>query len=161
MATRRLFKFFLTIVAIFFVFGVLAIIGAGVVVMRGPSVPDDSTLILRMGGELVETPPNDVIGQVTGGARAQTVRSYVDALRRAKTDPRIDSVLIVPTHFESPLLGKDSGAARRDPRLPQVGQTHHGVSRVRRRSRVLPRDRRRSHLSAADEQPRSERGRHL
>ena len=51
-------------------------------------------------------PPNDVLGQVTGGARAQTVRSYVDALRRAKTDPRIDSVLIVPTHFDSPYWGK-------------------------------------------------------
>ena len=106
MAKRRLFKFFLTIVAIFFIVGVLAIIGAGVMVMRGPSVPDHSTLILRMGGELVETPPTDVIGQVTGGARAQTVRSYVDALRRAKDDPRIDSVLIVPTHFESPYWGK-------------------------------------------------------
>jgi protease IV len=106
MAKRRLFAFFLTIVAIFFIVGALAIIGAGVMVMRGPSVPDHSTLILRMGGDLVETPPTDVIGQVTGGARAQTVRSYVDALRRAKEDPRIDSVLIVPTHFESPYWGK-------------------------------------------------------
>ena len=73
---------------------------------RGPSVPDHSTLILRIGGELVETPPNDVFGQVTGGARAQTVRGYVDALRRAKADPRIDSVLIVPTPFQSPYWGK-------------------------------------------------------
>ena len=106
MAKPRLFKFFLSLVAIFFVFGVLAIIGAFVMVMRGPSVPDHSTLVLRMGGELVEMPSNDVLGQVTGGARAQTVRSYVDALRRAKSDPRIDSVLIVPTHFDSPFWGK-------------------------------------------------------
>ena len=76
------------------------------VVSRGPSVPDHSTLILRIGGELVETPPNDVLGQVTGGARAQTVRGYVDALRRAKNDPRIDSVLIIPTPFQSPYWGK-------------------------------------------------------
>jgi protease-4 len=74
--------------------------------MRGPSVPDHATLVLRIGGELVETPPNDVISQVTGGGRAQTVRSYVDALHRAKDDPRIDSVLIIPTHFESPYWGK-------------------------------------------------------
>jgi len=106
MAKRRLLKFFLSLVTIFFVVGLLITIGAWVLVLRGPSVPDHSTLILRMGGELVETPPNDVLGQVTGGSRAQTVRGYVDALRRAKTDPRIESVLIVPTHFDSPYWGK-------------------------------------------------------
>jgi protease-4 len=106
MAKRRLFKFFLSLVTIFFVFGVLAVLGAWVLMMRGPSVPDHSTLVLRIGGELVESPPNDVLGQVTGGSRAQTVRSYVEALRRAKHDPRIDSVLIVPTHFDSPYWGK-------------------------------------------------------
>ena len=106
MAKRRLFKFFLSLVILFFVVGVLAVVGAWMVVLRGPSVPEHSTLILRIGGELVETPPNDVLGQVTGGARAQTVRGYVDALRRAKSDPRIDSVLIVPTPIQSPFWGK-------------------------------------------------------
>jgi protease-4 len=106
MAMPRLFKFLLLFIPIFFLVGLLAIIAAWTLVLRGPGIPDDSTLILRIGGELVETPPNDVIGQVTGGARAQTVRSYVDALRRAKNDPRIASVLIVPSHFESPFWGK-------------------------------------------------------
>jgi protease-4 len=106
MAKRRLFKFFLSLIVLFFVVGVLAIVGAWMVVSRGPSVPDHSTLILRIGGELVETPPNDVLGQVTGGARAQTVRGYVEALRRAKDDPRIDSVLIIPTPVQSPYWGK-------------------------------------------------------
>jgi len=106
MAKRRLFKFVLGIVILFFVVGVMAVIGAWMMVLRGPSVPDHSTLILRIGGELVETPPNDVLGQVTGGARAQTVRSYVEALRRAKDDPRIESVLIIPTPFQSPYWGK-------------------------------------------------------
>jgi protease-4 len=106
MAKRRLFKFFLGLIVLFFVVGVLAIIGAWMVMLRGPSVPDHSTLILRIGGELVETPPNDVVGQLTGGSRAQTVRGYVDALRRAKEDPRIDSVLIIPTPFQSPFWGK-------------------------------------------------------
>lgn len=106
MAKRRLFKFFLSLVILFFVVGVLAVVGAWMLVLRGPSVPQHSTLILRIGGELVETPPNDVLGQVTGGARAQTVRGYVDALRRAKSDPRIDSVLIVPTPIQSPFWGK-------------------------------------------------------
>jgi protease-4 len=106
MAKRRLFKFLLSLVALFFVVGVLAIVGAWMAVSRGPSVPDHSTLILRIGGELVETPPNDVLGQLTGCARAQTVRGYIEALRRAKVDPRIDSVLIVPTPVQSPYWGK-------------------------------------------------------
>ena len=103
---KRLFKFFLGIVIVFFVFGLLAVIGAWIAVRRGPAVPDHATLILRIGGELTETPPDDVLGQVTGGGRAQVVRSYVDALRRAKTDPRIESVLVMPTPIESPYWGK-------------------------------------------------------
>jgi protease-4 len=106
MAKRPLFKIFLSVLVLFFVFGVLAIVGAWMVILRGPSVPDNSTLILRIGGDLVEMPPNDVFGQITGGTRAQTVRSYVEALRRAKSDDRIDSVLIVPTPIQSPYWGK-------------------------------------------------------
>jgi protease-4 len=106
MAMRRLFKFVLSFVILFFVVGVIAMIGAWMMLMRGPSVPDHSTLVLRIGGQLVETPPDDVLRQVTGGVRAQTVRSYVEALGRAKDDPRIDSVLIIPTPFDSPFWGK-------------------------------------------------------
>jgi protease IV len=106
MAMRRPVKFFIGFILLFFVVGVLALAGAWMMVLRGPSVPDHATLILRIGGDLVETAPNDVLGQVTGGAKAQTVRGYVDALRRAKDDPRIESVLIVPSPFESPFWGK-------------------------------------------------------
>jgi protease IV len=106
MAKRRLVKFFLSLFILFVVVGVLAMVGAWVVVSRGPSVPDRSTLILRIGGELVETTPNDVLGQVTGGARAETVRGYVETLRRAKTDSRIQSVVIMPTPVQSPYWGK-------------------------------------------------------
>ncbi len=106
MAKGRLFKFFITFVILFGVVTMAAIVGAWIMVRRGPSVPDHSTLILRIGGELAESPPNDVFGQVTGGARVETVRSYVDALRRAKDDARIESVLIMPTPFASPFWGK-------------------------------------------------------
>ena len=106
MAKRRLFKFFLTLVVIFFAIGAAAVIAGLILMRRGPSIPERSTLVLRIGGELVETPPNDVFEQVTGGKAAQTVRGYVEALRRAKTDARIQSVLIVPSHFESPYWGK-------------------------------------------------------
>lgn len=106
MAKRRLLKFVLGLAILFVLAGIVAVAGAWMVVGRGPSIPDHSTLVLRIGGELVETPPNDVLGQLTGGARAQTVGGYVDALRRAKSDPRIESVLIVPTPFQSPYWGK-------------------------------------------------------
>jgi protease-4 len=106
MANRRLLKFVLSLVILFVVLGMVAVIGAWIVVGRGPSVPDHSTLVLRIGGDLVETPPNDVFGQLTGGVRAQTVGGYVEALRRAKSDPRIESVLIVPTPFQSPYWAK-------------------------------------------------------
>ncbi len=90
----------------FLVVILLGALGTWAAIRRGPSVPNHSTLVMRVGGNLVETPPNDVIGQVTGGVRAQTVRDYVDMLHRAKSDSRIDSVLLVPTPFDSPYWGK-------------------------------------------------------
>ena len=106
MAKRRLLRFFVILFALFVIVGVLGAVTGGFLLMRGPYVPEHATLLLRIGGTLVETPPSDVFGQVTGGARAQTVRSYVDALRRAKTDARISSVLIMPTHFDLPYWAK-------------------------------------------------------
>ncbi len=106
MAKRRLLRVFGFLSSALLVLVLLGILGAVIMVRRGPTVPNQSTLILRIGGTLVETPPNDVLGQVTGGVRAQTVRSYVDALHRAKTDSRITSVLIAPTHIDSPYWGK-------------------------------------------------------
>jgi protease IV len=102
----RLVRFLVTVFMVLFTLVVLMGVTAWIVVRRGPAVPEHATLILRVGGALVETPPADVIGQLTGGARAQTVRSYVDALRRAKTDPRIASVLLVPSHLDSPYWAK-------------------------------------------------------
>ena len=45
-------------------------------------------------------------GPGDGRRTRETVRSYVETLRRAKDDPRIESVLIMPTPFESPFWGK-------------------------------------------------------
>ena len=51
MAMRRVFKFFFTLVVLSFVVTLLVVIGAWVLVMRGPAIADNSTLILRIGGE--------------------------------------------------------------------------------------------------------------
>ncbi len=106
MAKTRIFKFFAILIVIFFVIGFVSIVAGWMLVARGPRVAEHSTLILRIGGELVETPPNDVVGQITGGVRAQTVRGYVETLQRAKTDARIDNVVLIPTGFQSPYWGK-------------------------------------------------------
>ena len=103
---NRLVKFVVVLIGVCFTLVILSGVVGWMVMRRGPTVPDHATLILRIGGTLVETPPADVFGQVTGGTRAQTLRNYVDALHRAKTDVRIASVLIVPTHLDLPYWAK-------------------------------------------------------
>jgi protease-4 len=72
---------------------------------RGPSVPDGAVLVVRPGGELLEVPPDDVLGQVLGG-EASTVRTLVESLQKAKRDPRITGVLLLPSTLELPFWGK-------------------------------------------------------
>jgi len=74
-------------------------------VARGPVIQDDSTLVLRPGGEMLESAPGDVIGELVGRTDA-TVRGLIENLRLAKRDPRITSVLIKPFPFESPYWAK-------------------------------------------------------
>jgi protease-4 len=76
-----------------------------VAVSRGPAVPDNATLTLRIGGALVESGPTDVLSLVTSG-RPPTVQGIVETLRKAKVDDRIRAVLLKPTGFSSPYWGK-------------------------------------------------------
>ena len=61
---------------------------------RQPQVSGNSTLVLKIGGDLQEMEPGGVIGQFFEAP--PTVRSLVDALRKAKVDRRISSVVIRP-----------------------------------------------------------------
>ncbi len=70
---------------------------------RAPQVSGNSTLVLKIGGELQEMEPGGVIGQFFEAP--PTVRSIVDALRKAKVDRRVTSVVIRPTSAAS-LWGK-------------------------------------------------------
>src|SRR5258705_4645230 len=76
-----------------------------VLVSRGPAIQDNSTLVLRPGGALPETVPDDVVGQLIA-RDTMTVRSFVESLRLAKRDPRINGVLLMPASLESPFYGK-------------------------------------------------------
>ena len=72
---------------------------------RGPSVPDGAVLVVRPGGELLEVPADDVLGQVLGG-EGTTVRALVESLQKAKRDPRITGVLLLPSTLDLPFWGK-------------------------------------------------------
>jgi protease IV len=86
----------------------VSIVGFGLMYLlfgREPAVPSSATLVLRVGGSLSELAPADVVGYLRG-SKTPTVRSVVDNLRKAKADPRVKSVLLKPTGFDSPFWGK-------------------------------------------------------
>jgi protease-4 len=72
---------------------------------REPSVSSNSTLVLKVGGDLSEVAPTNVVGYFRGG-NAPVVRTIVENLRKAKADPRVSAVLLKPTGFDSPYWGK-------------------------------------------------------
>jgi protease IV len=66
-----------------------------VLVTREPRIVSNSTLVLRVNGDLQEIEPAGVLGQFFEAPA--TVRSIVEALRKAKVDNRIASVVMRPT----------------------------------------------------------------
>jgi protease-4 len=73
---------------------------------REPVVPARSTLVLRLSGDLAEGGPGDVFGQFLPVRRATTVRTVVENLRKARVDPRISTLLVVPSGFTTPYWAK-------------------------------------------------------
>jgi protease-4 len=72
--------------------GMLLIFSA---VGREPQVTSNSTLVLRIGGNLNEMESGGVLGPFFEGP--PTVRSVVEMLRKAKSDKRITSVILKPS----------------------------------------------------------------
>ena len=72
---------------------------------RGPAVPDRAVLVVRPGGELLEIVADDVVGQVLG-REGSTVRGFVESLQKAKRDPRVTGVLLLPSTLELPYWAK-------------------------------------------------------
>jgi protease-4 len=68
---------------------------------RGARVTSSSALVLRPSGELPELRSDDVFDQFVD-RRNDSLRSYLGALRRAKTDARITSVVLMPGSLDSP-----------------------------------------------------------
>jgi protease-4 len=67
----------------------------GLLMGRQPSVASNSTLVLRVGGDLQEAEPGGLVGSFF--EPPPTVRSVVESLRKAKVDRHITSVVIRPT----------------------------------------------------------------
>jgi protease-4 len=96
---------------IFTVLGVAVFVSvAGFVLLyllvgREPAVSTNTTLVLRVGGDLSEVAPTNVVGYFRG-ANTPVVRTIVENLRKAKADSRVSSVLLKPTGFDSPYWAK-------------------------------------------------------
>ena len=105
MALRRGIRFVLVLLGLMFTMAIAGVVLLYVLLSRGPLVPDNAMLVLRAGGSVNEVVPDDVVDQLLN-RDAATLRGFVDALRKAKRDPRIDTVLLLPTTLDSPFWGK-------------------------------------------------------
>ena len=88
------------VLVIVLILAAVAISAAGLVALafmsgRGPIVAGNSTLVLEISGDLQEMEPSGVFEQFV--EPPPTVRSVTDALRKAKVDRRVTSVVIRPT----------------------------------------------------------------
>ena len=102
---RRGFAIIFTLLGVALVVSIVGFALLYMLVGREPSIALNSMLVLRVGGDLAEVAPNDVVGYLRG-QRTPTVRSVIDNLRKAKVDARVNSVLLKPTGFDSPFWGK-------------------------------------------------------
>jgi len=104
-AVRRGVAIVLTLITLAVIGSFLGVAFMYMLVSRGPSIADDSTLVLRPAGALQDTEPDDVVGQLIA-SETTTVRGFVESLRLAKRDPRITGVLLMPSSLDSPFWGK-------------------------------------------------------
>ena len=105
MALRRGVGFVFVLIGLAAFVSIAGILLLYLLVSREPSIAQQSTLVLRPGGELHEVVPDDVVGQFIR-TDFSTVRGFVDSLRKAKRDPRITSVLLMPSPLQLPFWGK-------------------------------------------------------
>ena len=105
MALRRGVALVFTIIGMVTLLSMAGVIFLYVFFSRGPAIPDGALLVVRPGGELLEVLPDDVVGKVLG-REASTVRGFVESLHKAKRDPRITSVLLLPSTLELPFWAK-------------------------------------------------------
>ncbi|MCX6553198.1 MAG: signal peptide peptidase SppA, partial [Acidobacteria bacterium] len=72
---------------------------------REPAVSANSVLIVRVEGDLAETPSDTLLDGFVA-ARRPSLRTIVDNLRKAKTDTRITGVIVAPANLTSAYWAK-------------------------------------------------------
>ncbi len=95
MAVRRGIWLVIVLILAAVMVSAAALLFTAMVVGREPQISGNSTLFLKVGGDLQEIEPGGLVGQFIEAP--PTVRSVVDALRKAKVDRRITSVVIRPS----------------------------------------------------------------
>ncbi|MEO8076041.1 MAG: signal peptide peptidase SppA [Acidobacteriota bacterium] len=95
MAVRRGVWIVLVLIILAVAVSAAGLIGMAVLVGRDPQVSSNSTLVLKVAGDLADVEAGGVLSPFIEST--PTVRSIVDALRKAKVDRRISSVIIRPT----------------------------------------------------------------
>ncbi len=105
MALRRGVRFVFMLIGMAVMLSVIGIVFLYFALSRGPSVLQESILVLRPGGQLNEILPDNVVGQILG-RDTSTVSGFVRSLQMAKRDARIRTVLLMPSTLESPFWGK-------------------------------------------------------
>ena len=73
---------------------------------RQPSVSRNSTLILRLDDDLHEVPTDGVVQQLLQGDEPSGLQAVLGALKKAKVDPRIQAVVVMPSGLSAPYWAK-------------------------------------------------------
>ena len=101
---KRGVRFVLVFIGLAVVVSIAGVAMMFLMVSRGPTVPSAAALVLRPGGEIQEVLPDDVFGLL--GRNTNTVRGFVEGLEKAKRDPRIKTVLLMPSGLSLPYWAK-------------------------------------------------------
>jgi protease IV len=102
---RRGFTFIFTVLGVACSISIAGLVALYLFAGRQPSVPSNATLTLRLGDDVAEVAPDDVVGYLRG-SHTRTVRSIVDNLRKAKVDRRVAAVLLKPAGLTTPFWAK-------------------------------------------------------
>ena len=94
MFVRRAVRFILTLFMAAVIVSSVTMVVVYFLLSRGPSVPRNATLVLRVPSVLTEVNAGGLLGQVLGAP--PTVRSIVDNLHKAAVDDRVSRVVLLP-----------------------------------------------------------------
>mgnify|MGYP001167946228 CR=1 FL=1 len=103
MFVRRGIRFLLTLFMTAVIVSSLTMAVVYFLLSRGPSVPRNATLVLRVPSALTEVNAGGLLGQVFGAP--PTLRSIVNNLHKAAVDDRVSRVILVPSGGQA-LWGK-------------------------------------------------------